>query len=575
MKRIDLSVPKAVLSLVEYEKGLRLVAKGSNLWGAGEHFDCVQFVGKCRVNKVEEVFTHQGEHTYLPQPLFLSDQFGLLIKTDCVFSLHSFANGNELTIDIEGSFCEDDTLVFADGVPRDSLKQLLTFLNGTILPPSWVFGQWASANRWKCEEDVYEAVQEAKKNGITISALVVEAWSDESTFYRFNEEEGRYSDVKALVSYLKEEGIRLLLWQIPVFKALEEGRSDFLHEQDLAEIVEKDLMVKTSNGTAYRIPEGQWFGGSMVPDFTNPKTVAWWFEKRKSLMALGIGGFKTDGGECIFGDDAQFFNGTSGKTMKNRFAQTYVEAYRDAIGKEMVTFSRAGYTGANRSHLYWAGDQRSEWTELRSILNAGLSASISGIFWWGFDIAGFAGPLPSKELYIRSYALSAFVPLMQWHSEPVGGQFSKILKGEDAINDRSPWNMARMKGQDILLITRLYSQIRENLRWYLEREAEYSSKVLEPMMRPLFFQYDGEYPQVYDQYLLGRSLLIAPVLEEDVCTRNILLPKGRWFDVCEQNVIPGPTHLERTYPVDKIGIFIDCEDSEFERLKEVFSVLVE
>ena len=49
----------------------------------------------------------------------------------------------------------------------------------------------------------------------------------------------------------------------------------------------KKLCVMMPDDTPYTIPEGNWFAGSMVPDFSNPETVKSWFEKRKYLLRGG------------------------------------------------------------------------------------------------------------------------------------------------------------------------------------------------------------------------------------------------------------------------------------------------
>jgi alpha-D-xyloside xylohydrolase len=210
---------------------------------------------------------------------------------------------------------------------------------------------------------------------------------------------------------------------------------------------------------------------------------------------------------------------------------------------------------------------------LQAVLKAGLSAAISGIFWWGFDIGGFAGPMPSMELYLRSYELGALVPVMQWHSEPVGGQFSEVMKSEDRINDRSPWHMAELYGEEVLSITKRYSAMRNEMRWYLVREATVSKETLQPMMRPMFYAFGSTYADIYDQYLLGSSLLVAPILEEGQSSRAVILPDGSWYDLFAGMTITGPCTVEREYPIGQIGIFINTEDPEFERLRDSFAGL--
>ena len=573
MKSIYLDAQASSIVVVEKQGSVRLQFKGTHLWGAGEHFDRVEFLSHPRRNEVEEVFTQQGVHTYLPQPLFLSDEYAFLVQSDRVFTVESQGSDDGIQLTLQGAFSPEDSLVIASGTPKKTLGELLSYLGGVVLPPSWVFGEWASANRWKSEEDVRAVMDAAALHGFPITVLVVEAWSDESTFYTFSEEQGLWPDPRKLIEEMDTQGVHLVLWQIPVYKALEEGRRDIRHEQDLAYVREHGLAVLNKDGTPYTIPEGNWFAGSMVPDFTNPETRKWWFSKRKYLMDMGVSGFKTDGGECILTDDVLFHDGSTGKEMRNRYPQSYIEAYQEFIGPERITFSRAGYLGAQGSMLFWAGDQLSQWSELQAVLNAGLSAAISGIFWWGFDIGGFAGPMPSGELYLRSYELGSLVPVMQWHSEPVGGQFSEVMKSEDRINDRSPWHMAELYGEEVLAITKRYSTMRKSLMWYLVREATVSREMLQPMMRPMFYEFGSAYADIYDQYLLGSSLLVAPILEKGQRARAVTLPDGSWYDLFTGMTMSGPCTVERGYSLGQIGIFINTEDAEFERLKDSFAGL--
>ena len=94
-----------------------------------------------------------------------------------------------------------------------------------------------------------------------------------------------------------------------------------------------------------------------------------------------------------------------------------------------MIFSRAGFSGQHTVPCHWAGDQQSQNRELKSVLCAGLSAAASGILFWGIDLAGFAGALPTLDLYRRATQMACFLPIMQWHSEPDGGQFRELMPG--------------------------------------------------------------------------------------------------------------------------------------------------
>lgn len=539
-----------------------------SLVGTGERFDMLDFLGHDRTNEVKEVFTHQGSSTYLPIPLVLSRTVSFLVDTRRTFTFHSRKEGNDALVEIDGELDPEDSVLIYQGPVKEALAALLRHKGGVCLPPSWIFGQWASANRWKSTADVLEAIDKAQRHGFDLSVLVIEAFSDESTFYRFNEEsQSLWADRQEMMRILKNRGIHLLLWQCPVFKALEEGRRDSIHEADLLQARKEGLEVRLADGSPYRIPKGHWFAGSMIPDFTSKRTRDWWMSRRKALLDMGISGFKTDGGEFVLDDGTVFSDGSTGKQMRNAYCQSYVGTYLDYMSPDCITFSRAGYLGSQRTSVYWAGDQLSEFSELESAIRAGLNASMCGVFWWGFDLAGFAGPMPSKELYLRSYEAAAFVPVMQWHSEPTGGQFALIMASTDKVNDRSPWNMASLYGDEVLEVTRRYSKLRTALRAYLESEASHCQQSCEPLMRSMFYETEGQHASIDDQFLLGRSLLVAPILHEGQYMRSVILPQGSWWDVLQALQLEGPCTVQRSYSLDQIGLFIRINGPNSETLE--------
>lgn len=272
----------------------------------------------------------------------------------------------------------------------------------------------------------------------------------------------------------------------------------------------------------------------MIPDFTDPETVRSWFARRQYLLEMGVDGFKTDGGEFVCDPTVRFADGSTGRQGINGYAQSYTAVYTDFIGPERVLFSRAGYAGQHTTPCYWAGDQQSVNSELRSALTAGLSAAMTGIPFWGFDIGGFAGPLPSPDLYRRATMLACFCPIMQWHSEPDGGQFRDLMPGGNGDNERSPWNMERaFRLPGFAEEMAFWHRLRMNLLPYLYSEALRCAAESVPLMRPLAFLWpeDPHCLAAEDEFLLGDSLLVAPLLEEEQRTRTLYLPAGNWFSL--------------------------------------------
>ena len=395
--------------------------------------------------------------------------------------------------------------VFA-GTPEEIVAGYMRLSGQAVLPPKWALGPWISANHWDSREKLENAVAEAQERGFPVTVAVVEAWSDEATFYIFRG--AKYEPRPAgaalrlddfdfsaspwpqpgeMIENLHGRGVHLVLWQIPVYKQLEPHEpANRQLELDWADAVERGLCVTAEGGAPYKIPQGHWFAGSLVPDFTNPQTVESWFGKRAYLNELGVDGFKTDGGEFILSAGARFADGTAGDEGRNLYPQMYTGAYTENLAPGQALFSRVGYVGAHTTPMLWAGDQLSSFDELRSVLNAGLSASASGVVFWGFDIGGFAGELPTPELYMRATQLACFVPVMQWHSEPDGGQFRLLQPGMEGNNERSPWNIERAFGlsgyADSL---RYWHCLRMELLPYIYAEALKCTRGSRPLMRML------------------------------------------------------------------------------------------
>lgn len=560
---------------------LEMQAAGRGFYGFGEKFDRVNQKGLAPRNVVYEHFTHQGEYTYLPVPwVFTEAGWGIYCDTGCELKYDLTAGGEDsATLRIAGDTAGLPPLHILTGRPANLLAAYQRLTGPCELPPEWAFGPWLSANGWSTQKEALEQIDAMRRENIPATVMVLEAWSDEATFYIFNgarytprpggrfslgdftfPADGPWPDPAGLAETLRENGLHLVLWQIPVIKA-DDGRHSPQLRQDEKEAVEKGYCVKNADGTPYRIPD-RWFAGSLVPDFTNPAAVEWWFAKRAYLRdELHVEGFKTDGGEFIYDTSVRFANGQNGEQMRNPYPARYVQAYHRFVregGREGITFSRAGYAGIQQSPLIWAGDQVSEFSEMRSQLRAGLSAGLSGIPFWGFDLAGFAGELPDTELYLRGVEMAAFSPVMQFHSEPRSGQFGDDRR-RDPINDRSPWNMARVnRAPEILEVYRRYARLRMRLLPYIWQEARHCVQAGRPLLCHLIYDFPDD-PAVIDredEYLFGRGLLVAPVLEAGCRSREVYLPAGEWRDFWSPKTWKGPCTVDVPCAVDSIPVFI-------------------
>jgi alpha-glucosidase (family GH31 glycosyl hydrolase) len=313
--------------------------------------------------------------------------------------------------------------------------------------------------------------------------------------------------------------------------------------------------VREADGQPYRI-RPFWFHDGLLLDFTHQEGAEWWLSKRAYLLdELGVDGFKTDGGEHLWGRETRFSDGRRGDELLNLYPNLYVGACwrfaQEKRGGDALTFSRAGFTGAQAFPCHWAGDENSTWEALRASLLAGLNAGIAGLPFWGWDIAGFSGEIPTAELYLRSTALAAFCPIMQYHSE--------FNAHRQPLRDRTPWNIAARTGEpDVLDVYRFYANARLNLLPYIYSEAQHSAQTGLPLMHALWLEYpdDAVCWSLDDQYSFGRSLLVAPVLQEGARQRRVYLPRGRWFDLWSSRVYEGAGWIDCAAPQDFIPVFV-------------------
>lgn len=532
--------------MIERKDGslLEITAQYKGAYGMGEKFDFLNQKGQTVVNQVVEKFCNQGSCSYCVTPFFMTDAgFGVYVETKerTVFSF-----GEKIRCEIP----QDAAVYVFTGTMQEMLSDYMNLFGRQKLPPAYAFGIWISANRWNSQEDVEEQLACLRKYRYPASVLVLEAWSDEATFYIWNGacyeagEKGQqgkdfdysrsayWPDPESMIGKLHEEGLKLVLWQIPVWKREDTENASPQLALDRAYARQHGLCVQNEDGTPYEIPEGNWFDGAMIPDYTNEETREFWFSRRQYLLDMGVDGFKTDGGEFIYKEDVLFADGTSGKQGKNQYCQDYLNAYDKFIGDGRVLFSRAGYAGAHRTPIHWAGDHQSTNEELRNVLTAGLSAAMSGIAFWSFDIGGFAGALPTPDLYRRSTQLACFCPIMQWHSEPEGGQFRELMPGLSGNNERSPWNIAKAyRKPELIDELRYWHELRMALLPYLYETAREAVEENRPMMRPMIYcnERDANCLKAEDQYMFGSKLLVAPLMEPEQRTRTFYLPEGNWY----------------------------------------------
>ncbi|MDQ1545450.1 MAG: hypothetical protein QOH69_354 [Actinomycetota bacterium] len=594
-------VAGSVLVLSDGERAHRVrfalpLGAGEHITGLGERFDALDHRGSRLDSAVFEQYKSQGAErkTYLPMPfahVVGGEGWGFHVRTSrrVWFDLGA-SDVDRVCVEIEVDAAADNIaaeVAFYDGSPREVLDAFLWDVGRPKELPPWVFRLWASANEWNTQAEVLRQVELHHEHDIPVGSVVIEAWSDESTFTAWRDAgytptgdgsplhlddftfpaDGAWPDPKAMTDELHARDIRLHLWQIPLLKMRPHPKGQAAADAEAA--VRENVLIREVAPDGSLRPyrnRGWWFPLGLMPDLTDARAARWWAEKRRYLVEeIGIDGFKTDGGEHAWGRDLRYLDGKHGDEGNNLFPVSYAKAFGDLLesaGKAPVTFSRAGFTGSQAHGAYWAGDENSTWDAFRWSMLAGLSAASSGVVYWGWDIAGFSGDVPGSELYLRAAAASAFVPIMQYHSE--------FNHHRLPLRDRTPWNIANRSGDErVLPVFRRFAKLRERLVPYLVAETGKTIATSAPLMRPLYFDHPDD-ERVWEhpvQWMLGDSILVAPVLEPGATSWTVYLPEGEWVDAFTGEPAAAGVFARRT-PIDEIPVFVRAQD--WPTLRQVF-----
>lgn len=283
-----------------------------------------------------------------------------------------------------------------------------------------------------------------------------------------------------------------------------------------------------------------WPGAAVFPDFSAKKTRAWWSDLAGKLTARGVRGLWIDMNEPAnfktgsVPDDVPADGDGQATTMAEMHnAYAYLEARATYEGMQAArpaerpfVLSRAAFAGQQKWSAVWTGDVPSTWTALAMTLPQLLHLGVSGIPFAGSDVGGYSGREESTaELFARWMALGAVSPLFRAHAE------------KDARR-QEPWAF----GTETLDATRALVSLRYELMPYLYSLFDESSRTGAPVLRPLVFEFQDDETTyaIADEAMLGPWLLVAPLLTKDApAGRQVVLPKGRWYDFRSGAVLPG------------------------------------
>jgi len=440
-------------------------------------------------------------------------------------------------------------LLFAD-TPMEMLFKYTALTGRTALPPRWSYGAWFSRAYYTSADEILEVAHKLRERRIPADVLTLDgrAWHKSETRFDFSWDPDRYPDPQEFVSSLRAMDYRLCLWEYSYLSDL---------NPMFGELAAKKYLLRDKNGDTYIY---RWLpppNERMIPhlqpsgliDFTNPEAYAWYRDMHRSLFEMGVSVMKTDYGEAL-PEDVVGCNGDTGRRLHNIYALLYnrcvFEASQMYGDKDGIVWGRSGWAGGQRYPVQWGGDPQGDWEGLAGSIRGGLSWGMSGGAFYAHDIGGFYGAqengsllgtgMPEPELYLRWSQAAVMCSHTRFHG----------------TSPREPWFF----GEQAEEIIRHWLAWRYRLIPYLQCCALEAQQTGMPVMRPMPLAFPGE-PLSWHfqhQYMLGPSLLVAPVIQPGGKV-FFYLPSGRWYDIWNGAWEQGPGMVERDMPLDQIPVF--------------------
>lgn len=478
---------------------------GELVYGLGERFTPFVKNGQT-INIWNEDGGTSTEQSYKSIPFYLTNKgYGVFVNHP---EKVSFEVGSEKVTKVQFSVPGEYLDYFIIG--GDSMKEVIenyTSLTGKpAMPPAWSFGLWLSTSFTTNydEKTVNEFVNGMKDRDIPLRVFHFDCfWMKEFNWCDFEWDRRVFPDPKGMLERLKKKDLNICVWINPYI-----AQESKLFE----EAKEHGYLIKRNNGDVWQFD--MWQPGMAIVDFTNPDACTWYSSKLKELMAMGVDCFKTDFGERIPTEGIKYFDGSDPYKMHNYYTQMYNNVVFNTIKEikgedEAVVFARSATAGGQQFPVHWGGDCESDYESMAESLRGGLSLCMSGFGFWSHDIGGFEST-STADVYKRWVAFG----LLSSHSR---------LHGSTSY--RVPWAY----DEDASEVVRFFSKLKCSIMPYLFKTADDANRIGIPVMRSMVveFQNDDACSYLDKQYMLGDSILVAPIFN-DKGEAKYYLPEGKW-----------------------------------------------
>ena len=523
--------------------------EGERFIGLGEKNGPLDKKGRGYVNWNTDKFAYGTDD----DPLYSSIPFYIGLHHELMYGIY-FDNSSRTQFnfgasnDRFASFSADTgemNYYFIAGNSVGEIIKSYTHLTGRMpLPPLWSLGYQQCRYSYYPDREVTNLAENFRARDLPCDAIVLDIHYMDA-YKIFTWDKNNFPNPKAMIASIKKLGFETVVICDPGIK-IEDGYEAYESGK------KENVFVKYPDGTNYA---GQvWPGWCNFPDFTNPKTRAWWATHFKEYVDLGVEGFWNDMNEIAtwgnvlpdlieFDMDGQQVTAREARNVYGMMMSrsTYEGTKKLLKNKRPFNLTRSGYAGIQRYAAVWTGDNVAYDGHMMAGVRLVNSMGLSGIAFTGYDIGGFVGNADEK-LFARWISIGAFSPFFRGHS---------MINSRDS----EPWSY----GEKVEEISRNYMKLRYRLLPYLYSLFYEASQTGMPINRSLAIDfpfdekiYDGRY---HNQYLFGPAILVAPV-ESNKDLTKVYLPEGNWFEFLTDTPHHGNQEMTVDCPLDQLPLYV-------------------
>ena len=466
-----------------------------------------------------------SEQTYKNIPFYMTNRgYGIFVEDT---SDVSFEVASEKVERVQFS-AEGETIVYDviyGGTPKTVLDGYTALTGRPALMPAWSFGLWLSTSFTTNydEKTATSFIQGMADRDIPLSVFHFDCfWMKGFNWCDFTWDEETFPDPVGMLKRYHDRGLHLCCWINPYI-----GQASPLFREGM----EHGYLLKKTNGDVWQTD--LWQAGMGILDVTNPDARAWYCGYLRKILRMGVDCLKTDFGERIPVRDIAYYDGKDPLHMHNYYTFLYNKMVFDLLKEERgegeaILFARSATAGSQQFPVHWGGDNSASYVSMAETLRAGLSMSHSGFGFWSHDISGFEQTAPA-DVYKRWAAFG----LLSSHSR---------LHGSSSY--RVPW----LFDEESCDVVRKFTRLKCRLMPYLYGAAVEAHEHGTPMMRPMMLEFpdDPACDTLDRQYMMGESLLVAPVFHADSHV-DYYLPDGLWTSLLDGRKVQGGHWQKETH----------------------------